>query len=114
MQILVIGGSGFLSSAVAAELQSAGHEVTALTRGRRPLPGGVKALVGDRQDADGFLSLLAGRPFDAVIDCICYAPAEAELDVRGFGGGRVGRLVFISTDFVYGAPRTLPIDEDTD
>ncbi len=112
MKVLVLGGTGFLSSAIVGELQQAGHAVTVYTRGQRALPEGVDAITGDRKDVPGFLSQLEGRPFDAVIDCICYTPEDAAADLRAFGG-RTGHLVMISTDFVYGPHRRLPMDEDT-
>jgi nucleoside-diphosphate-sugar epimerase len=112
MRVLVIGGSGFLSSAVVFELQAAGHQVTVFTRGQRPLPDGVEAIVGDRKDYASFPGHFMGRPFDAVVDCICYTPEDARSDLRAFGG-RVGHFVMISTDFVYGPHRRLPMDEDT-
>jgi nucleoside-diphosphate-sugar epimerase len=117
MNVLVIGGTGFLSSAVAEELLAAGHAVTLFTRGRRPLPealaaAGVRTLAGDRKDADAFVQALQGHAFEAVVDCICYTPDEARADLRAFAG-RVGHLLMISTDFVYGPRRVLPIDEDT-
>jgi nucleoside-diphosphate-sugar epimerase len=112
MEILVLGGSGFLSRAVAETCRDEGHAVSVFTRGRRPLPDGVSAITGDRSDIDAFVRAFDGRPFDAVIDCICYRPEEAAADVRAFAG-RTGRLVMISTDFVYGAYRTLPVDEET-
>jgi nucleoside-diphosphate-sugar epimerase len=115
MQILILGGTGFLSGVVARAARDAGHAVTILTRGRsaRPAPEGVTALVGDRKDRDAFVELFAGRSYDAVIDCICYTAADAETDVAAFAG-RVGHLVMVSTDFTYGGePRRLPLDEET-
>lgn len=112
MNVLVVGGSGFLSSAVVTELQAAGHAVTVFTRGQRPVPEGARTIVGDRQDPEAFSRALEGRPFDAVVDCICYTPDDARLDLRAFSG-RVKRLVMISTDFVYGPHRRQPMDEDT-
>lgn len=112
MRLLVLGGSGFLSRVVAAQARDAGHRVWAYTRGRRPLPEGVEAILGDRSDPEAFARAFEGRPFDAVIDCICYRPEDAAADLRAFAG-RIGRLVFISTDFVYSLPRALPIHEDT-
>jgi nucleoside-diphosphate-sugar epimerase len=112
MKTLVIGGTGFLSGAVVRQLQIAGHEVTVFTRGQRPAPDRVKVLTGDRQDVDAFVQAFEGRPFDAVVDCIAFTPDDACADLRAFAG-RVGHLVMISTDFVYGAYRTLPMDEDT-
>jgi nucleoside-diphosphate-sugar epimerase len=112
MEILVLGGSGYLSRAVAETCRDEGHAVTVFTRGVRPLPEGVSAITGDRSEIDAFARAFEGRPFDAVIDCICYRPDEAAADVRAFAG-RVGRLVMISTDFVYGPHRALPMDEIT-
>ncbi len=111
-RVLVLGGTGFLSAAVVEELQQAGYAVTVLTRGQRPVPEGVHALTGDRRDPEALTRLTEGRAFDAVVDCIGYHPSDAETLLRAFAG-RTGRLVFISTDFVYGAYRVLPIEEDT-
>jgi nucleoside-diphosphate-sugar epimerase len=111
MKVLVIGGTGFLSSAIVSELQAAGHDLTLFTRGERPLPEGLRVIRGDRDDREAFPRHFEGRPFDAVIDCICYTPEDAASDIRAFGG-RVGQLVLISTDFVYGPIVRLPIDED--
>ncbi len=112
MDVLVIGGSGYMSSAVVTELLDAGHRVTVYTRGKRPLPDGVSVLSGDRKDYAAFAAQFEGRPFDAVIDCICYTPEDARADLQAFGG-RIGHLILISTDFVYGPHRRLPMDEDT-
>jgi nucleoside-diphosphate-sugar epimerase len=112
VKLLVLGGSGFLSRVVAEEAVAAGHTVSVVTRGNRPVPEGVTALRGDRKDPKSLLPLLEGRPFDAVVDCLCYNPSDAELSLRAFSG-RIQRYVMISTDFVYGAQRTLPMDEDT-
>lgn len=112
MNLLIIGGSGFLSGAMVPELQEAGHSVTIFTRGQRPVPEGVAVITGDRHDPASFTRALEGRPFDAVIDCICFTPQDAHADLRAFSG-RVQRLIMISTDFVYGAHRRQPMDEDT-
>src|SRR5438477_107618 len=112
MKVLVIGGSGFLSSAVVRELLEAGHSVTVFTRGARPVPEGVEHVTGDRRDYPAFVERFAGSDFDAVVDCICYELEDAEADVRAFGG-RNTHLLMISTDFVYGADRRLPMDELT-
>ncbi len=111
MQLLVIGGTGFLSGTVVREAQSAGHAVTILTRGSRPAPPGVEALVADRSDGPSVSAALGERQFDAVIDCIGFHSPDAAQDLA-VCNGRAGRLVFISTDFVYGGePRRLPLTE---
>ena len=114
MDLLVIGGTGFLSSAVVAAACEAGHHVTIVTRGRasRPVPAGVEALTANRSDRDALGAALGGRSWDVVIDTVLYRPEDAESAIHLFRG-RAGRYVFISTDFVYGGePRRFPLDED--
>lgn len=112
MNVLVIGGSGFLSAAVVRQLREGGHDVTIFTRGQRPAPEGVTVLTGDRRDYPAFAQQFAGREYDAVVDCICYELEDAEADLRAFAGTGA-HLVMISTDFVYGRERSLPMDEQT-
>src|SRR5262245_61675387 len=112
MNVLVIGGTGSLSSAVVRQLLEAGHEVTIFTRGQRAVPEGVKVITGDRRDHAAFVERLAGSRYDAVVDCICYRLEDAEADVRAFAGSGA-HLLMISTDFVYGPERTLPMNEET-
>jgi nucleoside-diphosphate-sugar epimerase len=112
MNLLVIGGSGFLSGTVVREAIAAGHRVTIVTRGRRPVPPEVEAVVADRADHAAMSAALGNRKFEAVIDCIGFKAEDAAQDVELFAG-RAGHLVFISTDFVYGGePRRLPLTED--
>ena len=111
MRLLILGGTGFLSSAVTEVCLEAGHEVTVFTRGRRPVPPGVTALVGDRAEGAEFVQRFADSEYDGVLDCICYTEADARADLEAFAG-RIGHLVMISTDFVYGAERSLPITEE--
>jgi len=113
MEILILGGTGFLSGALARVAREAGHAVTIFTRGQsqRPAPEGVTAVVGDRHDSAAFGRLGAEQQYDAVIDCLCYNAEDARADVDTFAG-RAGHLVMISTDFVYGGePRPLPVTE---
>ena len=115
MNVLILGGTGFLSSALVAESLRGGHTVTVVTRGRAGRsdpPPGVETLHADRSDPIALAAALAGRVFDLVIDSILFKPQHARDAVQLFWG-RVGCYVFISTDFVYGGePRTYPITED--
>ena len=115
MNILVIGGSGFLSGTVARAALAAGHEVTVVTRGRRPVMDGVRALVADREDRGAFGNavLRARRSWDLVIDCIAFEAADSQQDLELFRG-RVGGLVLVSTDFVYDPDRRRFPQKETD
>lgn len=101
MRILILGGSGFLSGHVRRAAVAAGHAVQVVTRGQKPLPAGADAIAADRTGRAAFAAALDGHgPWDLVVDCIAFTPDDAEQDLDVFTG-RCGRLVFISTDFVY-------------
>jgi len=102
MNILIIGGSGFLSGTLAHRAVTAGHRVWTVTRGRRPQPNGVSALVADRRDSAAFAAALAeaGTRWDLVVDCIAYHADDIRQDVAVLPKW-AGQLVYISTDFVY-------------
>jgi nucleoside-diphosphate-sugar epimerase len=113
MRVLVIGGSGLISTGIVAHLLARKADVTVFNRGKSPstLPASVKHLVGDRNDKS-FESFFAGKPFDVVIDMICYKPEEAQADVRAFAT-RCEHFIFCSTVCSYGTkiPPGVLIDE---
>ncbi len=102
MDVLIIGGSGFVSGTLARRARAAGHRVWALTRGRRPLPAGVTPLVADRAVDAAFAAVVrgAGVRWDLAVDCVGFNPHDAAQDLRDVAP-LAGHLTFISTDFVY-------------
>lgn len=102
MNILILGGSGFLSGTLARAAQARGAAIWALTRGKRPLADGITSLIADRRDQAAFADAIAGvqTEWDLVIDCIAFAPEDIRQDVEILRQ-RARRLVFVSTDFVY-------------
>jgi nucleoside-diphosphate-sugar epimerase len=115
VQVLVVGGTEFVSLHLVRALRRDGHAVTVLNRGRRPgrLPPGVRALVADRKDHAALRKALAGERFDAVVD-VTYAPTLAE-DVTALldAPAAIGHVVFVSSGRVYDHARPIPFDEDT-
>jgi 2'-hydroxyisoflavone reductase len=82
MEILVLGGTAFLSRAVAELGVARGHNVTTFNRGRTGPPvAGARSITGDRTDPED-LGKLAGTAYDLVFDT-GYLPevvkASAEL-----------------------------------
>lgn len=68
MRMLILGGTVFLSHAVAAEGVRRGHEVVCAARGTSGwIPDGATLVKVDRDAPDG-LKPLAGQEFDAVVD----------------------------------------------
>ncbi len=106
MKVLIIGGTGLISTPLTRFLLERGDDVTLYNRGQRPsrLDRQVPTIVGDRRDFAAFEAQLAqAGPFDCVIDMICYRPDEAESDVRACRG-RTGHLIVCSTVDVYRKP----------
>jgi nucleoside-diphosphate-sugar epimerase len=116
MRILLLGGNGFLSGHVLDAARRAGHDITVVTRGKRPVPAGVRAVVADRTDRVAFARAIAvtDATWDLVVDGIGFNAADAQQDVDVLLP-RCGHLVFVSTDFVYTrAPRPFPVSEAFD
>ena len=114
MKLLIIGGSGQLSRRVAELALEAGHQVWAVTRGRRPLPAGAHGVTADRGDDAAFAAALenAGAAWDAAIDCICMNADNARQDLTVLPRF-TRRLAVVSTDSVYHPlHKTVPQTED--
>ena len=112
--LLILGGSGFLSGTLANAALAQGARVWTLTRGQRPLPAGVTGLVADRHDPAAFAQAIAGArtAWDLVVDCIAFEPADIQQDLAAFKA-LARHLVYISTDFVYDpAHRQFPQREE--
>ena len=114
MKVLVIGGTGNISSAVVSRLLALKHEVTVLNRGLRPVryDGKVEQLICDRKDRTAFEALLNGRVFDAAIDMVAYNVDDAKSTLKALKDS-VGHFVFTSTVATYKRPfAAVPIKED--
>jgi nucleoside-diphosphate-sugar epimerase len=72
MRVLIIGGTGLISTPLTRQLLERGHEVTLYNRGKRAAPPrGARLLVGDRRRHGEFEAQVRGQPaFDCVIDMI--------------------------------------------
>ncbi|WP_336024735.1 complex I NDUFA9 subunit family protein [Halobellus salinisoli] len=74
MKVLVVGGSGFIGSALCRELKNRGHEVTALSRSpsSEDLPKGVNKVMGNVADYDSIRGAFEGM--DAVYNLVALSP----------------------------------------
>src|SRR5690242_18655315 len=100
MRILLLGGSGLLSGAALRAFVRAGHDVSVLSRGTRPLPPGVRHLRADRRDPASLRAALEGARFEFTADFLAFGGGDVErlLSVPGLVPGR---LVAISSGQVY-------------
>jgi nucleoside-diphosphate-sugar epimerase len=106
MKILIIGGTGLISTPLTGFLLERGDDVTLYNRGETAsrIPSGTHTLMGDRQQHATFEKQMqeVGH-FDCVIDMVGYAPEDAESVVRAFRG-HIGHFIFCSTVDVYKKP----------
>lgn len=116
MRVLIIGGTGLISTSITRQLLERGQdEVVLFNRGvtEQRVSQGIHQIHGDRKDRAEFERRMheAGF-FDCVIDMICYTAEDAGSAVRAFEG-RVAQYIFCSTVDVYTKPATrYPYRED--
>jgi nucleoside-diphosphate-sugar epimerase len=114
MRVVVVGGTGNISTGVVKALLTWGHEVTVFNRGRRRsrLPDGVRYLQGDRKERAAFEERMQAERFDAAIDMICFNAEDAQSDVKAFRG--VKHFIQTSTVATFGGPLSdMPTDESS-
>jgi nucleoside-diphosphate-sugar epimerase len=115
LKILIIGGTGLISTAITGQLLARGEDVTLYNRGKSEarIPDGAKILHGDRKQYAAFeAQMVEAGHFDCVIDMVGFVPEDAESVVRAFQG-RIGHFIFCSTVCTYGGPASrYPIRED--
>lgn len=112
MNILLIGGTGVLSSAVTAEAMKQGFSVTMINRGRRKLPEGAEVIISNNKDYSGIAEKLKGRFFDAIIDFLCYNTQELK-DSFTLYSNHTRQYFFISSCAVYDTTKGGIYDEDS-
>ncbi|QGQ94998.1 NAD-dependent epimerase/dehydratase family protein [Paenibacillus psychroresistens] len=113
MRVLIIGGTGNISTAITEQLmEQAEMEIVHYNRGNRESPDGVQTIIGDRRDFISFeQQMKTAGYFDCVIDMIGFLPDEVESAIRAFKG-KVGQYIFCSTVDVYTKQADYyPIDE---
>ena len=98
MRTVVIGGTGHIGTYLVPCLVRSGHQVAVISRGTRvayrddPVWGDVQMVPCDRQvaEADGsFGALVAGLRPEAVVDLMCFAPAQIRQLVEALDGQHV-------------------------
>ena len=105
MKILLIGGTGTISSAITRQLATSGHDLWLLNRGNRKddVPAGVRQVICDINNEAEVLRQIGGTMFDAVCGFIGFLPSQVERDIRLFKG-RTRQYVYISSASAYNKP----------
>ena len=106
--VLILGGTGWLSDRIARVLLLDGATVMCLARGGRPSPEGASLVLADRDDP-GAYDAVSGRDWDHVIDVSSLA-AHVEAAVEALGD-RAARWTYVSSMSVYSDDATVGADE---
>ncbi len=114
MRILILGGTGLISTRITQQLIARGDDVLHINRGKRisgfggvPIDPRVRTLIGDRSIADDLAAnIKQAGPCDVIIDMIGFSPADAEGAVRACAG-QSAQFIFCSTVDVYAHPHPL-------
>lgn len=111
-KVLMIGGSGVISSHSHAALVAKGTDVATFRRGAGPNASG-RHFVGDRHDEAALRGALhAFKPL-VVMDFACFSRGEASSLAAALPQS-VGQVIFVSTVDIYGLPLTqLPMVESS-
>jgi nucleoside-diphosphate-sugar epimerase len=116
VKVLIIGGTGLISTPMTHFLLEQNCDLTLYNRGESPMrvPTNTRIVHGDRQNYAAFeAQMQALGPFDCVIDMVGYTPEDAHSVVRAFHG-RIGQFIFCSTVDVYHKPAaSYPYREET-
>ncbi|QHT63121.1 NAD-dependent epimerase/dehydratase family protein [Paenibacillus lycopersici] len=113
MRVVILGGTGTISTSIVRLLLRQGHDVTCYNRGKsgKPLPDGVRVIHGDRGERETFERVMQQERFDAAIDMISFGPEDAQSSLRAFRG--VKHFIQCSTVCTYGVDYDwLPVTED--
>ncbi|MCQ2246600.1 MAG: NAD-dependent epimerase/dehydratase family protein [Bacteroidaceae bacterium] len=115
MKVLIVGGTGVISTAVVNEAVAQGVDLTCINRGNNhgnKLNPNVKVMhfdVRNRKVAD---DKLAGMFYDVVVDFICFNANQVRYSLELFQD-KCKQYVFISTDSVYKLQKDGHYDETT-
>ncbi|WP_106813619.1 NAD-dependent epimerase/dehydratase family protein [Microbacterium timonense] len=106
--VLILGGTGWLSGRVAESWADAAASVTCLARGARPAPYGTTLVVADRDHPDAYAAV-ADRDWDEIVD-VSSDPAHVGAAL-GALGERAKHWTYVSTVSVYASHDERGADE---
>ena len=116
MKVLIIGGTGTLSSHIVSECIERGHEVTMINRGMRNSFINEKAelIKCDLNDEGSLKNIINGRVFDCCIDFLVFDEKQLLRSLHFFAeAGNVKQYIFISSAQVYNTSIKELFNEDS-
>ena len=105
MRLLVLGGTEFVGAALVDEALARGWEVTTFNRGTKPVPGGVRRIIGDRREG-----ITIDGEWDVVADTWSQEPSVVRASSHHLAG-MAERYVYVSSRSVHSHPTASGADE---
>lgn len=116
MKVVILGGSGNISTYIVRLLVEHKHEVVCYNRGKNVAegtPDEVRVIQGDRKMCGEFEKVMQEENPEVVIDMICFNKEDAESDLRAFPN--VKRLIVCSSVCAFGIYMTsFPVKVDAE
>ena len=105
MKVLLIGGTGTISTAITKQLAETEHEVYLLNRGNRnsDLPANIQFIQADINNEAEAAEKLQDMSFDCVCEFIGFVTEQVERDYRLFKG-KTKQYIYISSASAYHKP----------
>ncbi|WP_462411432.1 NAD-dependent epimerase/dehydratase family protein [Neobacillus sp. Marseille-QA0830] len=113
-KILIIGGTGTISSHTVDELLSRKHEVAIFNRRKTNLQPkhGIKNYIGDRNNEQSLKEVMDEFTPEVIIDYFCFTKEQAKQMIE-LSHSKVKHFIFVSTVDTYGYPlKKLPASEE--
>lgn len=107
-EVLVLGGTGWLSGRIAAMWADAGASVTCLARGGRDAPYGTRLVRADRADADAY-DRVRDRDWDELVEISSVAAHVRAAAAALAGAAR--HVTYVSSVSVYASNAEVGADE---
>lgn len=112
MKVLIIGGTGTISSPITKALSlDTNVDLHVLNRGNKPLPKGAKQIIGDFNDVAMMKEIASNENYDIVINFIVFTSKQAKTQVEIFCN-KIKQYIFISTVATYNHETAVCINEN--
>ncbi|MBD7910988.1 MULTISPECIES: NAD-dependent epimerase/dehydratase family protein [Clostridium] len=99
MRVVILGGTGVLSTGITKACLEKGYEIIHFNRGMKSTKYPVQTIVGNRYNSEDLKKVLQIKP-DVIIDMLCFDSKAANMAVEAFKG-KVNQYIFCSTSCVY-------------
>lgn len=112
--ILIVGGTGCISSAIVEETLHIGIETTVINRGKHKsrIPFGVKTIIADKKDYTTIEKAISNKRYTAIVDFLCYNGNDLKRSFQ-FYSKYANQYIFISSAQVYNYRKVTVSKEDS-